>query len=347
MRNRFFKALFICATAVTVLTGSLNAKTLDKTSAGFTFTNLSDLKVSGEGADFKLSGTAFRGIGSYCINENLSAGIAIGNLVTELKNNSYKLKLTDNFYAGLFVRTEIPLFADLKFVNTANYINSAKKDYGISNVNVNDYYVRIFSSDMLIQKKFKPLTAALGVQYNDYRIKSGISSTPDFVYNLRNNNEFTVKAVISANIMKNLSMSLDATDKTISLGASWQFKAVEPKKEQPQKNNTAAEKSKPAQAPVKIEPQQKTVKPGDEQLQQPFGAPVSGSKTAYEQFRDNGTAALKTRRFNDALTNFQNAKNLRPENAEIYRLLAETYEQLGNLEEAIINYDKALSLIRR
>ena len=68
-------------------------------------------------------------------------------------------------------------------------------------------------------------------------------------------------------------------------------------------------------------------------------------KDSYEEYKKQGLKLLQGGRYKEALKILNIAKNLHPTLPEIYKLLGETYEQMGDYESAYEYYDTAINLI--
>ena len=64
----------------------------------------------------------------------------------------------------------------------------------------------------------------------------------------------------------------------------------------------------------------------------------------FEGLQDLGVALASIGKFNDALLILNKAKNLNLESESIYINLATVHKQLGNIDEALKNFDNALEI---
>ncbi len=301
------------------------------------------------------------------INKNLYAGASFGNWLIQLEDVNLKLDVKDNLVYGLMVKLTAPLPNDFSIESELNYIHTIGDNY-IETAAISDFRVYMFSNDLLLKKRFNKFGIAAGLQYSDLYIKSSISSLPNFyIFDLKNKNQFSYKILFDFAIWKNFDATLSVANRTVSAAVKYSFK-LDNNADQPLKTAELSEKNKTEifqkDKDIIVENNKKTEESNADVLAEEENNNSKENEqekkeiefinhqdmpvlfTIYDDLRNKGIILLRTGNYNDALNCFLSAKNSRPENPEIYKLIAETYEKLGNLEEAIKNYDKALNLMR-
>jgi len=297
-----------------------------------------------------------------------------GKYSCEFNDAIMELKFTDNYFARINLMSLINLGAQFYLQSDFSYLNSAPKNYLLSGLTIKNFEIKDFLSEVKLKKEFHKANLFIGISYLDSLIKSSANS--DLYFRLNNTNNFLFKIGCDYSITERIKLFLDYSynkNEIFSSGLSYHF--ITKKEEKIFKKVKETIQSKPVEEKVekvKIEETVKKEEPKkdefdvdsllleqtnkqikelpkveEEKSEQIKLRETLTQDASFEEYLKKARRNLELGRFDEAIKELNIAKNLVPNSVEVYQLLGDVYEKMGNYKLSLEYYDIAIKLLEK